>query len=63
MSAPCKNCENRHPYCHSTCEAYQAYDRENKERNNKRVLEHSSIHASHDRREKAYFKSLKKRGG
>lgn len=25
MRAPCKNCENRHPTCHGSCEEYQKY--------------------------------------
>ena len=63
MNAPCRNCDNRHPNCHSGCEAYQAYDRENKARSGKKVIENLALATYHDRREKAYFKSLKKRGG
>lgn len=25
MKAPCKDCEKRHPSCHSHCEAYKAF--------------------------------------
>ncbi len=36
MKAPCKDCENRHPSCHSHCEEYKAFraeiDREREER-------------------------------
>lgn len=30
MKAPCKDCPNRHPNCHSECEDYIAYDKDNK---------------------------------
>lgn len=29
--APCLNCENRHPGCHSECEDYIAYQKANRE--------------------------------
>lgn len=30
--SPCKGCTERHKGCHSSCEAYKAYDEENKRR-------------------------------
>lgn len=32
MTAPCKDCEKRHPNCHAHCEAYQAFRAENEKR-------------------------------
>lgn len=32
MTAPCKDCGDRHQGCHSRCEAYKAYHAENKKR-------------------------------
>lgn len=26
IKPPCKDCQERHPHCHSECEAYLAYD-------------------------------------
>lgn len=59
MKAPCKDCEKRHPNCHSECEAYQAYDRENKARQQRRLIENDALAVIRSRREKDYFKSLK----
>lgn len=32
MSAPCKDCEERHHNCHAHCEEYKAYNAENTKR-------------------------------
>lgn len=32
MNAPCKDCDQRHPGCHSTCPKYQEFHKENTER-------------------------------
>ena len=31
-TAPCKDCPDRYPGCHSKCEKYQAFYRENEKR-------------------------------
>lgn len=33
--APCKDCINRHPACHSSCDDYKSWETENKERRKK----------------------------
>lgn len=32
MLAPCKDCQDRHPNCHSTCEKYAEFKAENERR-------------------------------
>lgn len=32
ITAPCKDCAERHIGCHSSCEKYQAFHKENTER-------------------------------
>lgn len=32
MTAPCKDCPDRYPGCHSKCDKYQAFHKENAER-------------------------------
>ena len=32
ITAPCKDCADRHVGCHSSCEKYQAFHRENEAR-------------------------------
>ena len=32
MTAPCKDCSDRHTGCHSECEKYKEFDKVNKER-------------------------------
>ena len=39
MTAPCKDCTDRHPLCHSECERYKAFDAECQERRAKRQME------------------------
>ena len=65
MKAPCKDCEKRHPNCHSECEAYQAFWKANREENEKRLMENEALAVIRNKREKEYFKSLKtkKKGG
>ena len=33
IKVPCHHCENRHPCCHSKCEAYATFQAENAKRN------------------------------
>jgi hypothetical protein len=33
LKVPCYGCENRHQGCHSSCETYKTFQRENLERN------------------------------
>ena len=39
MTAPCKDCADRHPLCHGECERYRAFDAQNQERRAKRHME------------------------
>lgn len=38
MTAPCKDCPDRHPLCHSECEKYLAYKAEREEQRRERIL-------------------------
>ena len=31
VPCPCKNCQDRHSECHSTCPKYKKYEKKNKE--------------------------------
>lgn len=67
MKAPCKDCPDRHPNCHSECEAYQAFWRANREENEKRLRENEaiSIMIRQKHKKKVYWqrlKQLKQRG-
>lgn len=63
MKAPCKDCEKRHPNCHSECEAYQAFWRANREENEKRLIENqaASIRIRQKEKKRMYWERLKKR--
>ena len=37
MTAPCKDCKDRAPGCHSKCEKYIAFDKENQKRRAERL--------------------------
>lgn len=65
MQAPCKNCENRHPNCHSKCDPYQAYVQENRKRNEKRLIETQVVNTIIDHKTKMYFRRQRQklRGG
>lgn len=60
MQAPCKDCENRHPNCHSECEAYQAFWRANREANEKRLMENTaaSIIIRQKEKKRAYWQRV-----
>lgn len=38
MNVPCKDCKDRTPGCHSKCEKYIAYDKENQKARDKRAI-------------------------
>ena len=38
MTAPCKDCPNRHPLCHAECEQYLAYKAEREARREERRI-------------------------
>lgn len=42
MTAPCKDCKDRTSGCHSKCEKYIAFDKENQKRRAER-LEHKLV--------------------
>lgn len=37
MTAPCKDCKDRTPGCHTKCEKYIAFDKENQKRRAERL--------------------------
>lgn len=39
LSAPCKDCAERHPGCHSECERYKEYSREQAQGREKRRID------------------------
>lgn len=63
MKAPCykngKDCEKRHPNCHSECGEYQKFWKANREENEKRLIENNALAVIRSKREKEYFKKLK----
>lgn len=63
MQAPCKDCEKRHPNCHSEREAYQAFWRANREENEKRLIENTaaSIRIRQKEKKRMYWERLKQR--
>ena len=42
MTAPCKDCRERHHGCHSECEKYLAFSKENEERRKAKAAETAS---------------------
>ena len=63
MKAPCKDCELRHPGCHSKCEEYQTFRKANEEmlekvRNEKRLMTDNEIAR---RRARIYYNRLKRK--
>lgn len=46
MIYPCKDCEDRHFKCHSSCEKYLKVEREQKERNRKIKYENDADYHS-----------------
>lgn len=60
MNAPCKDCPDRHPNCHSHCEAYQEYDAFNKAKNEQRILKNIGIYEMSHRKAKGHFRKLQK---
>lgn len=61
MQSPCKDCENRHPNCHSECDAYQSYYRANREENAKRYRENQAVSTIIDQKSKLYHKRQKQK--
>lgn len=60
MKAPCKDCPDRHPNCHSQCEAYQEYAAFNRAKNEQRVKENIGIYEMRNRKAKAHYRKIKK---
>lgn len=60
-SAPCKDCAERHPGCHSECERYKEYSRERAEIRNseRRINDYYAIHNEQAR--KAVLRKWRKR--
>lgn len=58
MKAPCKNCPDRHPNCHSHCEDYQAYAAHNRAKNEQKVLRNTGIYETRHKRAKAYYRKM-----
>ena len=63
MKVPCykdgKDCEKRHPNCHSECPEYQAFWKANREENDKRLLEHTVTSIRLRQKEKLYWERRK----
>ena len=59
--SPCKDCPNRVLGCHSRCQSYQAYNKANMERNDKRVSYDLIMSDNEIQRlkTKTYFRRLK----
>ena len=45
MKAPCYQCPDRHIGCHAECEAFQEYDRQNKERQKQNLIDSAADRA------------------
>ena len=60
MSAPCKDCPNRYPRCHTECKAYIAYSRERIELNRARYAEREimSDNKVTERKRKMYWDAI-----
>lgn len=65
MKAPCKDCEKRHPNCHSECEEYQAFWRAKRVENEKRLIEHTVTSIMLHQKKKLFYQKQrhKRRGG
>ena len=60
--SPCKDCPNRVLGCHSHCEKYQKFHKENVERNEERVSFDRLMwsNAIQERKTKTYYRGLRK---
>lgn len=52
MIAPCKDCTERKPACHSTCIAYKEYDEINKARRRQKVIDNAGLPITKNRKKK-----------
>ena len=62
MTAPCKDCKDRTPECHSKCEKYIAFDKENQKRRHERVM-NSTDFSPNKRARVRHYEIQKMRGG
>ena len=63
MKAPCKDCELRHPGCHSKCEDYQAFRKANEEMH-ERVYQEKRLMTDNEisrRKARLYYNRLKRK--
>lgn len=64
MNAPCKDCPDRHPGCHSTCKAYIQFDRENAKLREQRIKHIADNDNSPNRKQRERnYKLWELRGG
>ncbi len=64
MSAPCKDCKERTPGCHSKCEKYIEFDKENQKRRHERTLATRSADYSPNKKARVrHYEINKLRGG
>ena len=65
VKAPCKDCEKRNPYCHTSCKAYKDYraekDRENEAIHTIRRVNAELTRANIERNNKWMKKQRKKK--
>lgn len=63
MKAPCKDCERRHPGCHSKCEEYQTFRKANEEMH-ERVYQEKRLMTDNEisrRKTRIYYNWLKRK--
>ena len=59
ITAPCKDCKDRHIGCHSDCELYKEFQRRNEELNKRKRFE-NGLHSYEMRKRLAIEKKYKK---
>lgn len=69
MKVPCykngKDCEKRHPNCHSECGEYQKFWKANREENEKRLIENTATSIMIRQKTKIFYQRQrqKRKGG
>lgn len=61
ITAPCKDCADRHPNCHSECERYGEYKKERTEMLKERMVDHDYRTAHSLQISKVNWRKVKKR--
>lgn len=63
LTAPCKDCAERHPGCHSECARYKEYSREMAEIRERKILNNEADRVITDRHVAQHWKWWKHRRG